>query len=118
MSIWDNKRVTAIEREKASQRLDCFLSVVYLFPNCLDPNDMELLSKRETELTKITQMTGRGFFCLYGLGFIANFAIRRGMMPYFKDVVTHTILMVGGAFVTARLCEKVAAEFYYNRVLI
>ena len=39
-------------------------------------------------------------------------------MPYFKDVVTHSILMVGGAFVTARLCEKVAAEFYYNRVLI
>lgn len=39
-------------------------------------------------------------------------------MPYFKDVLTHTILMVGGAFVTARLSEKIAAEFYYNKVLI
>ena len=63
-------------------------------------------------------MTGRGFFCLYGLGFIGNFALRRGMMPYFKDVLTHTIIMVGGAFVTARLSEKIAAEFYYNKVLI
>ena len=47
MSIWENKKVSAIEREKASQRLDCFLSVVYLFPNCLDPRDFDLLVKRE-----------------------------------------------------------------------
>ena len=39
-------------------------------------------------------------------------------MPYFKDLMTHTVLCVGGSFVISRLCEKVAAEFYYNRVLI
>ena len=79
---------------------------------------MELLTKREHELTKISQYTGRGFFCLYGLGFIANFALRRGSMPYFKDLMTHTVLCVGGSFFVARMSEKIAAEFYYNRVLI
>ena len=39
-------------------------------------------------------------------------------MPYFKDVMTHTILMVGGSFVSGRLTEKIASEFYYNKVLI
>jgi len=53
MSLWENRKVSAIEKEKAAQRLDCFLSVVYLFPNCLDMHDMDLLKKREDELTKI-----------------------------------------------------------------
>ena len=79
---------------------------------------MELLTLREKELTKLTQYAGRGFFCLYLTSFIANFAFRRGMMPYFKDVVKHTTLMVAGSFIAGRLTEKVAAEFYYNRVLI
>lgn len=79
---------------------------------------MELLAKRENELTKIQQYTGRGFFFMYGLGFMANFALRRGTMPFFKDVMTHTVLMVGGTFVTSRMTEKIAAEFYYNRILI
>ena len=39
-------------------------------------------------------------------------------MPYFKDLMTNTVLCVGGSFVISRLSEKVAAEFYYNRVLI
>jgi hypothetical protein len=79
---------------------------------------MEMLSQREHELTKITQITGRGFFTLYGLAFIGNFALRRGTMPYFKDIVKHFTLMVAGAFVVGRASEKIAAEFYYNRVLI
>ena len=79
---------------------------------------MDLLIKRENELTKITQVAGRGFFCFYGLAFMANCFFRKGSMPYFKDIVTHTILMLGGSFVSGRLAEKVAAEFVYNRVLI
>ena len=38
--------------------------------------------------------------------------------PYFKDIVKHTILGVGGTFVFARTAEKIAAEMYYNKVLI
>jgi hypothetical protein len=118
MSLWDNRKASAIEKEKASQRLDCFLSVVYLFPNCLDLNDMELLKRREDELSMIYKMSGRGFFFAYGLGFLGYHAFRRGQTPYFKDVVKHLILCVGGTFVFARMAEKIAAEMYYNRVLI
>lgn len=39
-------------------------------------------------------------------------------MPYFKQVAKHAVLGVGGTFMAARLGEKVAAEMYYNRVLI
>ena len=42
----------------AAQRLDCFLSVVYLFPTCLDPRDMDLLVLREKELSKIFTYSG------------------------------------------------------------
>ena len=58
MSIWENRKVSAIEKEKAAQRLDCFLSVLYLFPNCLDVNDTDLLQKREEELSKIYKYSG------------------------------------------------------------
>lgn len=117
-STWNNKQQTAIDRERASQRLDCFLSVVYLFPNCLEPKDMDLLTKREQELTKITQYAGQGFFCLYLTGLVGNFALRRGMTPYFRDVVKHSILLCAGSFIAGRSTEKIAAEFYYNRILI
>ena len=79
---------------------------------------MDLLVKRENELTKIQQYTGRSFFTLYTLGFVANFALRKGTMPFFKQLTTHTVLLVAGTFVTAKIAEKIAAEFYYNQVLI
>ena len=56
--LWNSRKSSAIETEKASQRLDCFLSVLYLFPNCLDVRDMELLVQRENELSKIYKYTG------------------------------------------------------------
>ena len=46
------------------------------------------------------------------------YALRRGTSPYFKDLVKHGILCVGGTFVFAKLAEKVAAEMYYNKILI
>jgi hypothetical protein len=102
MSLWATRKATAIQNEKASQRLDCFLSVCYLFPNCLDPKDMDLMAQRERELTKIYSYSGRGFFCLYGLT-MAGLCLRRGTTPYFKDVIKHSILAVGGTFVVAKL---------------
>ena len=47
----NKKQTSALEKEKAAQRLDCFLSILYLYPNCIDVKDMEMLSKRESELT-------------------------------------------------------------------
>lgn len=113
MSVWQNRKKSAIEHEKASQRLDCFLSVLYLFPNVLEPKDMDLLAKREYELTKIYSYSGQGFFTCYALG-VAAMSLRRGTLPYFKDVMKHSILAVGGTFVFAKMAEKVASETYYN----
>jgi hypothetical protein len=78
---------------------------------------MDLMAQRERELTKIYSYSGRGFFCLYGLT-MAGLCLRRGTTPYFKDVIKHSILAVGGTFVVAKLSEKVASETYYNKVLI
>ena len=91
--------------------------MLYLYPNCLDVKDVELLAKREKELTTIYRYAGQGFFCLYYAGVAFNF-FRRGARPYFKDVIMHTVLGVTGTFGSAFVCEKVAAELYYNRVLI
>lgn len=102
----------------AAQRLDCFLSVVYLFPNCLDPRDMDLLGMREKELTKIYTYSGRGFFASYVLGVAGLYFLRGRGTPYFRNVVKHTILSFSGAFAAAALGEKLASELYYNKLLI
>merc|ERR1711976_1031195 len=92
MSLWENRKQSALEREKAAQRLDCFLSVVYLFPNCLEVQDMDLLQQREDELSKIYRTAGRAFFFAYGVGVFGYFAFRKGTTPYFKDVLKHSFL--------------------------
>ena len=112
--MWENRQTSALEKEKAAQRLDCFLSILYLYPNCIDVKDMDLLAKREQELSNIYKYSARGFLGLYIVGCMGHFAIRKGTMPYFKDVVMHTILGLFGTFGTGYLCEKVASEFYYN----
>ena len=116
--LWDNKKQSALERERAAQRLDCFLSILYLYPNCIEPKDMETLAKREDELSLIYRYSGRGFLGMYALAVAGHFLIRKGTMPYFKDVIMHSILGISGTFVSAYLVEKVAAEFYYNQVMI
>ena len=50
MALWGNRKSSEVQKDQASQRLDCFLSVVYLFPNCLEPRDVDMLAKRDTEL--------------------------------------------------------------------
>ena len=79
---------------------------------------MDLLGKREDELTKIYRYTGRGFFFSYIAGTIAYSALRGRGMPYFKDFVKHGVLCVGGTFISALLAEKIASETYYNTLLI
>ncbi len=39
-------------------------------------------------------------------------------MPYMRDVMKHMILGIGGTFLFARGAEKIAAEMYYNKILI
>ncbi len=79
---------------------------------------MELLAKREKELTNIYKYSGRGFFLAYTFGAFSFYALRRGTSPYFKDFIKHTILCIGGTFVFAKTAEKLASEMYYNNVLI
>ena len=79
---------------------------------------MEVLAVRESELNTIYKYSGQGFLATYALGFAGLHAIRRGRLPFFRDVIKHSILGVGGTFVFARTAEKIAAEMYYNKVLI
>ena len=118
MSYFNNRQSSALEKEKASARLDAFLSVLYLYPNCLEVDDVDLLAQREQELSSIYKYAGRGFFTAYFVGVAGFYGFRKGTMPYFKDVTMHSILGVTGTFCAANLAEKVAAETYYNRVLI
>ena len=48
----------------------------------------------------------------------AHYGLRVGSLPYFKDMVMHGILGISGTFGTGYMVEKVAAEFYYNQVMI
>ena len=79
---------------------------------------MELLRKREDELSKIYRYSGRGFFIAYLTGLSAFYVMRGRGTPFFKNVVKHTILSVGGTFATALLSERLASELYYNKLLI
>lgn len=118
MSFWDLRKQSQYQQEMAAQRLDCFLSVVYLFPNCLDGNDMELLRRREEELSRIYRVAGWGFFGSYVVGACAYYVMRGRSTPLFKQMVQHTILSVSGTFISALGAERLASELYYNKLLI
>ena len=97
--------------------MDCFLSVVYMFPSCLEARDVELLAKREEELSKTYRYGGYAFFAGYGLMSIFNI-IGRGRLPYFRNFMKHSILCGTGTMCSALITEKIAAEMYYNKILI
>ena len=118
MSFWELRKQSQYQQEMAAQRLDCFLSVVYLFPNVLDPMDMEHLRKREEELSKIYQYSGRGFFAAYTLGVTAFYLLRGKSTPFFSTLVKHSILALSGTFGVALGAERLASELYYNKLLI
>ena len=117
MSIWDNRKSSQVESDKASERLDCFLSVVYLFPTCLEPNDVELLAKRDTELTNFYRYGAWAFLGLYGAASVGS-CVMRGRLPFMRQVFQHTILAGTGTICSGLVIEKVAAEMYYNKLLI
>ena len=117
-ALWDNKKQTSLDREKASQRLDCFLSILYLYPNCIEVKDMDMLAKRENELSDIYKYSARAFLGLYIVGVAGYYGLKKGTMPFFKDVTMHTVLGLTGTFGAGYLCEKIAAEFYYNQIMI
>ena len=78
---------------------------------------MDLLARREQELTKIFQYSGWSFFGMYSFAALANIA-SRGRMPYFRNFIKHSILAGCGTYASAQVGEFVAAELYYNRILI
>ena len=82
-SIWGNRKQNHIQKEKSAQRLDCFLSVVYLFPNCLEPRDVELLALRDRELTAIYRYGAYAFFGTYCVSSIGSIFMK-GRLPYFR----------------------------------
>ena len=101
----------------AATRLDCFLSVVYLFPNCLEVPDVELLAQRDRELVKVYQYSGYSFLGAYALASIGSIAMR-GRLPYFRGFMKHSVLAGCGTVCAALTGEKLAAELYYNKILI
>ena len=101
----------------ASQRLDCFLSVVYLFPNCLEPRDVELLARRDQELMMLYRVGGYAFLGGYALAALGS-TVMKGRLPFFRTAVKHTTLAVCGTYCSALATEKLAAELYYNKLLI
>ena len=101
----------------AAQRLDCFLSVVYIFPSCIENRDMDLLAQREKELSKIFKYSGWTFIGMYAMGALSSIAMR-GQLPYFRSFLTHTTLALAGTYGSAHLGESLAAELYYNKLLI
>ena len=117
MSVWRDRKQGQYQREKAAERLDCFLTITYIYPHILDPKDIDLMRKRELELNAITKYTTYGFFALYGLGLLGRIATK-GSFPYFRDWVKHLVLGVGGGLGTGLLAEKLSAELYYNKILI
>ena len=78
---------------------------------------MDLLVRRETELSKIYKYSGWTFFGAYSLCGIATMAMS-GRLPYFRRFMTHTTLACVGTYGSAHIGEWVAAEFYYNKLLI
>lgn len=79
---------------------------------------MELLRQREDELSKIYKYTGRGYFLSYVLGVAGYYVFRGAGAPFFKNVMKHSVLCIGGTFLSAMMAERLASELYYNKVLI
>ena len=88
-----------------------------MFPSCLEVQDVELLARRDKELTRTFQLGGYGFLGGYVAVALANI-IMKGRMPFFRTFTKHTILAGCGTYCSAMMTEKVAAELYYNKVLI
>ena len=54
---------------------------------------------------------------MYGMCSLASIAMS-GRLPYFRKFLTHSTLALAGTYGSAHLGEWVAAEMYYNKLLI
>lgn len=91
--------------------------MVYLFPNCLEARDVDMLAQRDRELTNIYRYSAYGFLGTYAVA--STFAIiMKGRLPFFRTAFKHFTLAGSGTFCAAFGGEKIAAEMYYNKVLI
>ena len=72
---------------------------------------------REKELNIICKYTTYSFWAMYGIGLSVSI-IRKRSWPYFRDWIKHGFLGICGGLGTGMLSEKVAAEVYYNKILI
>ena len=91
--------------------------MVYLFPNCLEPKDVELLARRDQELMMLYRAGGYAFFGCYAMAALGS-TIMKGRLPFFRTAVKHTTLATCGTYCSALATEKIAAELYYNKLLI
>jgi hypothetical protein len=91
---------------------------MYLFPHCLDQNDMELIKSKEKELKVINYYSRTGFIVAYIAG-MGGYLLTRGRSGIsVKNIMKHSILALSGTFLTAISAERLAKEIYYNNVLI
>ena len=107
------EKQSEVALEQAHQRLDCFMSVLYIFPAVIEPWDLDMLAQRDRELTKIYQYSGWSFAGMYLAAALGTVAMR-GRLPFFRKFVTHTCLAGAGTYISAHIGEKIAAELWYN----
>ena len=78
---------------------------------------MDLMAQRDKELTNIFRYGGYSFLGCYGLASIGSI-LMKGRLPFFRTFTKHSILAGCGTYVSAMLSEKIAAEIFYNKLLI
>ena len=93
--------------------------MAYLFPNCLEEEDLRKYNQRERDLKQIRSQSVNIWLASYGLLNIAYIGMRRKQIsvPIASFFVKHLILNIGGAFVFQKTCEKIAMEYHYNQIL-
>ena len=79
--------------------------------------DLEMMSKRDEELSKINHTTSYTFAGVTCFLFITNF-ILTWRTPYFSQVLWYLAFGSSGFFLGGLIVEKIAAELYYNKILL
>ena len=54
---------------------------------------------------------------MYTMASLGSIMMKR-RLPYFRQVMKHTMLASAGTFCAGLAAEKVAAELYYNKLMI
>ena len=78
---------------------------------------MDLMAQRDKELTSIFRYGGYSFLGGYALSSLGS-VLMKGRLPFFRTFTKHSILAGCGTYMAAMLSEKIAAELFYNKLLI